>query len=347
MMKRLLALLAFPVAACTSSEPPARLAAIDTSPVASIAAVAPVESGASGLLRMSPEAGPILQVRERDSSNGFHQDMVLAWAKEGHAENRIEVDVITKPNEKGVGKPTQAGIRSEILSRFPDVPMKIVLQPKQNGLGTFGLAVGVRGDGARCIFAWQWVDDIRDAAGSRSGFSKMMAKAAPASVRVSMCRRDVTLDALAAQVESLSLSGEVDLNRVIAASSMTRVTPAGSGAGGNAMVADLPASLESLVGAKQPVEVPKPKQARRIKRPSNSDVAAQPKAPAQTPIVQPALGALDNGPRYMAPVAASVVPAYARSAPYGGAPATTASTALDPTLPPQAYRGPTTGPNSR
>ncbi|MEA2841046.1 MAG: hypothetical protein QOF41_2376 [Methylobacteriaceae bacterium] len=296
---------------------------------------------------MSPEAGPILQVRERDSSNGFHQDMVLAWAKEGHAENRIEVDVITKPNEKGVGKPTQAGIRSEILSRFPGVPMKIVLQPKQNGLGTFGLAVGVRGDGARCIFAWQWVDDLRDANGSRSGFSKMMAKSAPASVRVAMCRRDVTLDALASQVESLSLSGDVDLDRVIAASSMTRVMPAGGSAGGNAMVADLPASLENLVGAKQPVEVPKPKQARRIKRPSNSDVAAQPKAPVQTPIVQPTLGAIDNGPRYMAPVAASAVPAYARSAPYAGAPATTASTALDPTLPPQAYRGPTAGAGSR
>jgi hypothetical protein len=225
--------------------------------------------------------------------------------------------------------------------------MKIVLQPKQNGLGTFGLAVGVRGDGARCIFAWQWVDDLRDASGSRSGFSKMMAKSAPASVRVAMCRRDVTLDALASQVESLSLSGDVDLDRVIAASSMTRVTPTGSSAGGNAMVADLPASLESLVGAKPPVEAPKPKQARRIKRPANSDVAAQPKAPVQTPIVQPTLGAIDGGPRYMAPVAASAVPAYARSAPYGGAPATTASTALDPTLPPQAYRGPTAGPGSR
>jgi hypothetical protein len=349
MMKRLLALLAFPVAACSSSssEPPTRLSAIDTSPVATIASVAPVESGASGLLRMSAEAGPILQVRERDTGNGFHQDMVLGWAKEGHAENRVEIDVITKPNEKGVGKPTQAGIRSEILSRFPGVPMKIVLQPKQNGLGTFGLAVGVRGDGARCIFAWQWVDDLRDAAGSRSGFSKMMAKATPASVRVNMCRRDVTLDALAMQVEGLSVSDGFDLDRVIAASSMTRVTPAASGAGGNAMVADLPASLESLVGAKQPIAMPKPKQARRIKRPSNRDLAAQPEAPVRTPIVQPTLGAIDGGPRYMAPVAASAMPAYARSAPYVGAPATTASTSLDPTLPPQAYRGPSAGPNSR
>ena len=173
MMKRLIPLLALPIAACSSSpSEPSRYSAIDTSPVATIAATAPVQTGAQGLLQLSPEAGPILQVRERDTANGFHQDLVLAYAKEGHPENRIEVDVITKAKEKGAGKPTEAGIRSEILSRYPGIPMKIVLKPKQNGLGTFGLAIGVRGDGGRCVFAWQWVDDLRDTRGNRSGFSR-------------------------------------------------------------------------------------------------------------------------------------------------------------------------------
>src|SRR5947209_14635155 len=254
MMKRLIPLLALPLAACSSSSSePARYSAVDTTPVSTIAAAAPVQTGAHGLLQISPEAGPILQVRERDTTNGFHQDLVLAYAKEGHPENRIEIDVITRPNQKGgAGKPTEAGIRSEILSRYPGVPMKIVLKPKENGLGTFGLAVGVRSDGARCVFAWQWVDDIRDS-GGKSGFSKMMARSTPASVRVAMCRRDLTLDTLATLVESLSLSGEVNLDQVIAASSMTRVTAGGSEVRGNAVVADMPASLESLVGAKQPV----------------------------------------------------------------------------------------------
>jgi hypothetical protein len=322
--------------------------ALDTNPVSAIAAVSAVEPSSGGLLQISPEAGRILQVRERDTGNGFHQDLVLAWAKEGHPENRIEIDLITKPDQKGVGKPTEAGIRSEILSRYPGVPMKIVLKPKQNGLGTFGLAVGVRGDGARCIFAWQWLNDIREAGGSKPGFAKLTGHGTPASVRAAMCRRDMTLDALAAIVESLSLASDVDLNTVIAANSMTRSLPAGSDASGKAMVADVSPSLESLVGAKQPVSVPKPKPVRRAKRPAENDVAAQPKAPVQNPVAQPALSALGNGPRYMAPVSAAAVPAYTRAAPYtGGAAATTVSSALDPSLPPQAYRGPSAGPNSR
>src|SRR5947209_12615980 len=307
MMKRLLPLLALPMAACSPSSPdPARFSALDTTPVSTVTAVAPVPAGSPGLLRISPEAGSILQVRERDTGNGFHQDLVLAWAKEGHPENRIEIDVITRPGQKGIGKPSEAGIRSEILSRYPGVPMKIVLKPKENGLGTFGLAVGVRNDGARCVFAWQWVDDIRDS-GGKSGFSKMMARSTPASVRVAMCRRDMTLDTLATLVESLSLSSDVNLDQVIAASSMTRVTAGATEVRGNAVVADMPASLESLVGAKQPVvaQADKPKRVRRAKRPANSEVAAQAKALPHPALTQPSLGVIDGGPRYMAPVAAS------------------------------------------
>lgn len=341
-MKRLLPLLVLPLAACSQSSPePARFMALDTTPVSTVPAVAPVQSGPQGLVQISAEAGPILQVRERDTMNGFHQDLVLAWAKEGHPENRIEIDVITKPNQKGVGKPTEAGIRREILSRFPGIPMKIVLKPKQNGLGTFGLAIGVRGDGARCIFAWQWVDDLRNPAGSKSGFGGLMGHSTPASVRGAICRRDMTLDALASAVESLAPSSGVDFDQVVAANSMTRVTPSGETRTGNAMLADASgATLESLVGAKQPVAVPKPKHVRVAKRVPKKEESAQPQAPAQMPLMQPVAGTADAGPRYMAPVAAAAVPGYARPSPYMAAPATNTATALDPTLPPQAYRGP-------
>ncbi|MBV8851316.1 MAG: cellulose biosynthesis protein BcsN [Methylobacteriaceae bacterium] len=342
-MKRLLPLLALPLAACSSASSPAPtlFSAVDPTPVSSVAAVAPIQAGASGLLQMSADAGPVLQVRERETANGFHQDLILAYAKEGHPENRIEVDVVTKPKEKGVGKPTEAGIRSEILSRYPGVPMKIVLKPKENGLGTFGLAIGVRGDGARCMFAWQWVDDLRDARATRSGFAKMMGHSTPASVRVAMCRRDMTLDALAGLVESLSVANDVDLDKVIAANSMTRGTSTGQ-TRSNGMVADLSPSLESLVGAKQPVaaEGEQPKKVRRAKRPAEKDVAAKRAAPEQTTVTQTTFGVADSGGlRYMAPVA-NAASVYPRAAGYTGAAATTASTALDPTLPPQAYRGP-------
>ncbi len=340
-MKRLLSLLALSLAACSQSSEPSGFIALDTTPVSTVPAVAPVQSGPQGLVQISAEAGPVLQVRERDTTSGFHQDLVLAWAKEGHPENRIEIDVITKPNQKGVGKPTEAGIRSEILSRFPGIPMKIVLKPKQNGLGTFGLAIGVRGDGARCIFAWQWVEDLRNPAGSKSGFGSLVSHSTPASLRAAICRRDVTLDALANAIESLSPSSGVDFDQVVAANSMTRVTPTGETRTGNAMLADASdATLESLVGAKQPVSVPKPKQVRVAKRAPKKEESAQPQAPAQTPLMQPLAGSADTGPRYMAPVAAAAVPGYGRPSPYMAAPATNATTALDPTLPPQAYRGP-------
>jgi Cellulose biosynthesis protein BcsN len=342
MMKRLLPLLVLPLAACSQSSPePAQFMALDTTPVSTVPAVAPVQSGPQGLVQIAAEAGPILQVRERDTTNGFHQDLVLAWAKEGHPENRIEIDVVTKPNQKGIGKPTEAGIRSEILSRFPGIPMKIVLKPKQNGLGTFGLAIGVRGDGARCIFAWQWVDDIRSPAGSKSGFGSLMGHSTPASLRAAICRRDMTLDALANAIETLSPSSGVDFDQVVAANSMTRVTPSGETRTGNAMVADVSgATLESLVGAKQPVAMPKPKQVRLAKRPLKKDESTPPQAPAQSPAIQAPIGTADAGPRYMAPVTAAMAPAYGRVSPYMAAPAATTATSLDPTLPPQAYRGP-------
>jgi hypothetical protein len=177
----------------------------------------------------------------------------------------------------------------------------------------------------------------------------MMGRSTPASIRVAMCRRDMTLDALATVVESLSVAGGVDLDKVIAANSMTRVTPAGSEPRGDTMVADLSPSLESLVGAKQAIaaQADKPKRVRRAKRPANTDAAAQRKPPVQMPATQSGLGAAESGPRYMAPVAVSAVSGYGRTAPYTGAPATTATSSLDPTLPPQAYRGPASGPGSR
>ncbi|GAC1328652.1 MAG: hypothetical protein NVSMB26_04170 [Beijerinckiaceae bacterium] len=335
-----------PVAACSSTSDTKQFAAIDTTPISGITAATPVESGSAGFLQISPEAGHVLQVRERETGNGFHQDMVLAFAKEGHPENRIEIDVLTRPAQKGVGKPTEAGIRSEILSRFPSVPMKVVLQPRRNALGTFGLAIGARGDGARCIYAWQWVDDIRDAAGAgRSSLSRMMGHSTPASIRVSMCRRDATLDTLAMQVESLSLSNDIELEKVIAANSVAHAGTAAAAPNANGIVADLPASLESLVGAKalvQPSE--KAKQRRKFRRATKPNITVQPKAPQQ--VSPPAIiGMVEGGPLYLAPVAVATPSIYAGGTPYVASRTTpTASAALDPTLPPQAYRGPSAGP---
>lgn len=77
----------------------------------------------------------------------------------------------------------------------------------------------------------------------------------------------------------------------------------------------------------------------------SNDLGAQARA-AETPIVQPTSGGVD-GARYMAPVAGALS-AYPRlGAGYTAAPAMTASTSLDPSLPPQAYRGPSAGPASR
>ena len=176
---------------------------------------AQASGSASAIVVLPSGAGEIAQVRERAYANGFGQDITLQGAaKEA---NRAEITVATQAGGGGrnlapMAKPTEAGIKAEIAARFPGAAMQVVTQPRGNAYGPYGLAVGRQRSGARCIFAWQWIDNVNaaPAGGARpQGIFSMAGQATPASVRVRLCRSDATLDQLAAHMDQMT----VDLTR--------------------------------------------------------------------------------------------------------------------------------------
>jgi len=289
-------------------------------------------------------------VRQRSYANGFGQEITLRGGA-GKGTNGVEITVADGtrggPALAPLAKPTQAGIKAEIAARFPGLAMQIVTQPRGNAYGPYGLAVGRRSDGSRCLFAWQWIDDVRaGATGAGRSIWTAASQAAPASVRVRPCRSDATLDQLAAHVDQLT----VDLTRRSAQ----------------------PETLESAApGPKLP--------ARAARSQPDPDAAPAPEAPrrrpqraaeARSPAVADAGAASatvwrTDGRRYIAPVQGSATastsewarigrpssnaqPVGSALSPAGAWPSGTAPAAatpnkpraLDPSLPMRAYLGP-------
>jgi len=189
-----------------------------------IANVTPRDDAAASAMMTAPEGlGLIAKVRERHFRNGSRQEIALANDKGAHGENVIEISVQTAPPGDGatgdllIGKPSERGIHTEILARFPDLRMGVVTRPMRNAYGPFGLAIGKHADGARCVFAWQWIEDIRDSAQGQSSFKRFGALLAgqpvPASIRVRVCRSDRTLDEMASLMEGLRLGDPAALER--------------------------------------------------------------------------------------------------------------------------------------
>ena len=90
-------------------------------------------------------------------------------------------------------KPTQEGIRLELSERFPQRAMQVVARPMRNVYGPFGLAIGRGAGEARCIYAWQWIDDAGDLRSSRASVFKKLGVVTGGArariVRLRVCRR--------------------------------------------------------------------------------------------------------------------------------------------------------------
>lgn len=360
------------LAGCSSSAPTASYVARaetsspETTPVSG--------SDASMMLAQMPQPGGLVtRVREKSYPNGISQQAILAGEVQGLGENHLEIYVQTSPSNGAagllnMGPPSEAGMKREILARYPKVPMRIVTQPRQNSLGVFGLAIGRANNGARCVFAWQWVDDIRRGGSQSSGFSIMgkrfggstSAGATPASIRVHMCRKDATVDDLAATVEGMTLASPAIVeNALNPARRLEATTPVGgpnSSRGTTVVASAAPAgSLESALSPQKQTQVasddaPKPRRATRVARrkapPPAQDadegiVVARRQAPAEPQPQVQQQPVYAGGPRYLAPVAgmpASAPVVYGSPAPVASAAPATAG--LDPSLPAAAYRGP-------
>ena len=225
-MKRLLrlSLLTLTLSACSVAEPDRPFVARVDAPPSGVSVGEPLSAPISAKRTSSlailslPDEGPAPgKLTERQYANGWRQSVSLGSAKTEGDWNDLSIDIQTEPPETGrgaqipMGKPSQEGIRHEIIARFPHTAMRIVTRPMRNALGPFGLAIGADAGDMRCAFAWQWVDDIHSAA---KGGGSSLGGGAPASIRMRICRTGVTADQLANQFERLEITSE-NIDRVL------------------------------------------------------------------------------------------------------------------------------------
>ncbi len=343
-------------------------------PVVSAVGDATSSANADALMMLPGDVGAVAKIREQNYPNGTRQEIALVGDKLTTGENVIDVSIQTTGRADGlggglrIGKPSEQGIRTEILSRFPDVRMGIVTRPMRNAYGVFGIAIGKHANGARCLFAWQWIDDIHDIAQGSSGFSRLgsliSSSTTPVSIRIRLCRGDQTADQLAALVEGLQFGDSAAVNRVLSMDrrNLSSVATSATLSSGGAGVASMPQSLEAAISGPSPQPKPqvaaRPAAPRRVaarpapkSRPvARSKPAAEPAAdvalpapvgpsiPQQTLVSPGAVAApIVTGPRYLAPVGGAPAAGAGGYAPAGVAP----QSQIGSSLPPQAFRGPT------
>ena len=266
--------------------------------------------------------GSVISVKTRNYSDGLRQDIAMQGGAIRTITNGMTVLVRTTRQSTldesvPLFKPTEGAIRSEIGAQFPRIPMQVVDRQSSNNYGSYGLALGRAAGDVHCLYMWQWID--------ASHLPQSTDLTGPASIRVRICRADMTFDAMAAALDHLVLgreSGPAIPDRVAT--------------NDEARVIVTPAAVDVTVATEEidppPSDTPRPKRVRRHHhaKPKHAEVAA-----ASRDAVSDGSG---DEPRYMSPVA----PPAARSQPVTN----TAVSAMPVDLPPQAYLGPKAGPQS-
>ena len=318
MIKRALALLPlWACVGCVTAEPHVA-ANLDTlalsAPAPSPASAHAKASGAS--VQLPQEAARVGEIDRRWRSDGYFERVRLK-TDAATPESRIDL-AIGSADGRASSPPDEAEIRAELEREFPDVPMKIAPPAKyRNAYGEFGLAIGRSGDSLRCIYVWQSIDDARPslADGDRPG------DPAPASLRMKLCRSDMTVDQLADAASRV----EIALPDRAAAAERT------------ARSVDAPESRRQAA--------PTPTSPHKLRSPGpRSELAA---GVWTAPAYLPPDGSAPEGQRFAAPPSgssttyASVATSY--SAP-PAAPATAPRVGAAYDLPPQAFAGPSDAP---
>jgi hypothetical protein len=303
------------------------------------------------LAQMPEPGGTVTDIREQFYSNGVRQEISLGGSVASFGQNKLTVAVQTASSTTGaknlqIWRPAEAGIKQEILARYPQLDMQILTQPRHNALGTFGLAIGRNANGVRCIFAWQWIDDINNpgASSTLSQLGSLGSSAQPVSLRINLCRKDATVDDLAMAAEGLALAPRAIVDRILDPGRRSYAAgptiPAASGIDAGAMAANIgDGTLEGALSA--PVR-PRAEVAAAPHRAKVARRARSRRAPDDGMAVQQAAVPLyQSGPRYMAPVAgvAQIAASPYATSPYG-ATSRPQTRGLDPSLPAAAYRGP-------
>lgn len=148
--------------------------------------------------------GRPVRLRERQTSNGMEQSIDLNLAARGDVRGNLVLVGMRRAREIGsedptarMARPTAAGIRAELETAFPGVAMQVVTRAASNAYGPYGLAIGRLASGARCLYAWQWIENAEAVLGDTASQD--------IAIRVRICRDDITLEALAAAIDQLRL----------------------------------------------------------------------------------------------------------------------------------------------
>lgn len=186
------------VAGCSRSRTAAPEPSLEASAGAQIAAGWTTFQPQAALLRLPDAHGRPIALRERRQSQGVVQEIDLA-ARDATGRNVATIAVHGEAAQPGFypGKPSEAGIRSELASAFPGRTLRIVTHPRRNAFGPYGLAVSVGPGGQRCVYAWQWLDRNDRRVAETLGGS--------ASWRVRICSRRESLDEIAVALDQIRL----------------------------------------------------------------------------------------------------------------------------------------------
>lgn len=308
-------------------------------PTTAVSAVGAGEGGTPAVVILPEGAGAVSAVREQNYSNGVVQQISLASEGKGLGENRIDISVQTVAGEQRVvngvpiWKPSESGVKSEIINRMRGVQMSIVNREFQNAYGPFGLAIGKMSETARCIFAWQYISDVR--------LKVARSSTSPALIRIRLCQNNTTVDEMASYVQNMRIVPYDSFGSGRATA--TALTDVRGGGSQQAASGELDSLIPVRRGAAQPTQraaapAPAPRQSvRRAPAPARA-VAERPEKKRDagetvTLQAQPYYGANPYGQRYLAPVGGGMSGMSPMNMPTQSAP-------LSGDLPTQAYRGP-------
>ena len=179
-----------------------------TSDVAPVSYRAPLPQDA--LVSLPEKAGTVVGISEKHYENGIEQTVILAGDATTPGENTLLVGMRKRrPENYGADrmlelkKPEQRDIVQELRQGFPGVTMHISGRIGANTYGHFGYASGTGKSGTQCFYAWQWIDG-RTGQGSLFGFDRLR-QSQDLSLRVRMCRKDLTEDRFVTTLEALRL----------------------------------------------------------------------------------------------------------------------------------------------
>jgi len=148
---------------------------------------------------LPPESGAVVAVLESRLNGVYTQRIVLSDDSATAGENAVVVDVDQSsdrhPADLGkIPRPTQDAIAAELDAKFPGVDMQISRAWGHNEFGPFGYAVGKASGGATCFYAWQFAQGavLRMISDPQAGPAAASMPAAPTSIRVRLCRRDLS-----------------------------------------------------------------------------------------------------------------------------------------------------------